>query len=557
MVHVTRRTVVAATPLLAAAGAAHAKASALARGTFTHGVASGDPTASAVILWTRFTPTSPGAATVRWEIADDEKFQHVRAHGEATASPLDDYCIKVDARGLAAGRRYFYRFVSAGDPSPTGLTRTAPSGGVESLSFALFSCANKPFGYFHAYAHAAAREDLDLCIHVGDYIYEYARGMYPSAGETVPGRLIEPANELVALSDYHARYASYRADPVLQELHRTKPFLAVWDDHELANDTWKDGAENHQPATEGAWSVRRVMAAKAYNDWMPIRRQSSLLQIYRRFDWGSLATIVMLDTRLIGRDQQLDWRTALGPVADKGPAALAEAATAFERGPLGDVRRSLLGADQEAWMRRELRRSKSRGVPWQILAQQIVVGKQGFPVNATSLLGDGASERARQFAGIGALVGHLGYGWNLDSWSGYPPARDRFLQSCARDGANALVLSGDSHNAWANNLPGGRDGRPAAIEIGGMSVSSPGFERTFTNVAPGGREQAMVAANPELAWCDVTHRGYAAAKLTATQVDVDWVAFGSITTPVAPTPTITHSSAEATRDHGVGPWHFG
>ena len=150
----------------------------------------------------------------------------------------------------------------------------------------------------------------------------------------------------------------------------------------------------------------------------------------------------------------------------------------------------------------------------------------------------------------------MGYGWNLDSWSGYPPARDRFLQACALDGANALVLSGDSHNAWANNRPGGRDGRPAAIEIAGASVTSPGFERAFSSAAPGAREAAMVAANPELAWCDVTHRGYASAKLTPTRVDVDWFAFESVANPVAAAPTITRSSAEPTRTHGVGPWHF-
>ncbi len=554
MAQVTRRALLGAASLVGAIAPAIAQTR--AQGVFTHGVASGDPTATSVILWTRFVPETPGLATVRWEIADDEQFQQLRAHGEATASTFDDHCVKVDARGLAPGRRYFYRFLSAGDPSPTGLTRTAPRGGVASLSMAVFSCANKPFGYFHAYAHAAGRDDIDICIHTGDYIYEYGRGTYPSAAETIADRVIEPSNEIISFSDYHARYASYRNDPALQELHRTKPFLVIWDDHELANDAWKDGAQNHQPATEGDWSVRRAMAAKAYADWLPIRPQGSLLQIYRRLEWGALATILMLDTRLIGRDRQLDWPSVLEPVLGQGDAATARAISTFGRGPLGDANRSLLGATQEAWMRQELRRSKGRGAPWQVLAQQLVVGKQGFPAAAASLLPDDASARTKQFVATGALANSLGHGWNLDAWSGYPAARERFLQACAVDGANALVLSGDSHNAWANNLPGGRDGRPAAIELAGASVSSPGFERTFRNAAPGAREAAMVGANPELAWCDVSRRGYAVATLTPAQVDVEWLGFDSVATPVATAPTITRSSAPATRGHGVGKWEF-
>ena len=555
MSQVTRRALLISAPL--AAVAAPAAAQTRARGAFTHGVASGDPTVTSVILWTRFVPATPGAARITWEVAEDERFARVRARGEANASALKDHCVKVDARGLAPGRRYFYRFLSAGDASPTGLTRTAPAGGVASLSLAVLSCANKPFGYFHAYAHAAARNDIDLCIHTGDYIYEYPRGTYPGAGEAVAGRSIDPATETVALSDYHARYASYRSDPGLQELHRRTPFLVTWDDHELSNDAWKDGAENHQPATEGEWSVRRAVAAAAYDDWLPIRRQTSLLQIYRRLEWGSLATILMLDSRLIGRDRQLDWRPVLEPVLGRGDAAMAQAINTFGRTQLGDANRSLLGAPQEAWMRREMRRSKARGVTWQVLAQQLVMGKQGFPAAAASLLPDTVSERTKQFVATGALANSQGYGWNLDAWSGYPPARERFLQSCAEDGANALVLSGDSHNAWANNLPGGRDGRPAAIELAGASITSPGFERTFRNAAPGAREAAMVGANAELAWCDVTRRGYAVATLTREKVSVDWLAFESVTTPTAPTPTITKSSAEATRAHGVGKWQFG
>lgn len=554
MVQLNRRALLAGAPLLAMPTPARAQSR--ARGTFTHGVASGDPTASAVMLWTRFVPATPGAATVGWEVADDQAFARVRARGEATASPLRDYCVKVDAGGLAPGRRYFYRFLSAGEPSPTGFTCTAPARGGSALTLALFSCANKPFGYFHAYAHAAARADVDICIHTGDYIYEYQRGVYPNPGEVVPGREIEPATEIISSSDYHARYASYRADPALQELHRTKPMIAVWDDHELANDTWRDGAQNHQP-NEGDWAVRRLAAGQAYDDWLPIRAQRSPLQIYRRLDWGDLATLVMLDTRSIGRDKQLDWRAALTPAAEGGASAMAAAARTLGDGPLADPARTLLGSAQEAWMQQELQRSKARGVTWQVLTQQLVMGKQRFSQAMAAMVDANASVFTKQWAGAGALIGDLGYGWNLDSWSGYPQARARFLQACASHAKNALVLSGDSHNAWANNLPGGRDGRPAAIEIAGAGVTSPGFERTFVGAGPGGREAAMRAANEELAWCDLTHRGYCVAKLTPSRADVEWLGFDSIATPTAPEPKVTRSSAEATRDRGVGAWQFG
>lgn len=552
MLPTTRRALLVAAPLLAATSAR--AATTFSPGAFTHGVASGDPRPTSVILWTRFAPKLESSAQIGWEVADDESFRRVRARGQASASRWDDYCVKVDAGGLLPGRPYFYRFLSASGPSMTGETRTAPAGAVDSLTLALFSCSNKPFGYFHAYAHAAARDDIDLCLHVGDYFYEYERGKYPSADVALPDRTIEPATEIVSLSEYHARYASYRTDAALQEVHRRKPFVTVWDDHELTNDAWMNGAENHQPDTEGDWTVRKTMAAKAYADWMPMRPQESRLKIYRRLDWGTLATLIMLDTRLIGRDRQLDWRTVLGPVASQGNAAILKAATDFANGPLADEKRSLLGAEQEAWMRAEMRRSKGRGATWQVLGQQIVAARQAFPASAASMLPPDASDRSKQFAALGALVGQIGQGWNLDAWSGYPPARQRFLQSCAQDGANALVLSGDSHNAWWTNLPGGKDGRNAAIEMAGGSVTSPGMENTYRSAAAGQRESAFVAANSEIAWCDMTNRGYAVAKLTRTACESEWVAFDSVRTAAMPAPKVTRLRAEATAKHGVGKW---
>ncbi len=557
MTKLTRRALVSAAPLLAAAVAAPARGASAARGAFTHSVASGDPTSSAVILWTRFVPETPTAATIGWEVAEDETFRRIVARGEGTASLFDDYCVKVDARGLAPGRSYAFRFSSASGFSPTGLTRTAPAGAAQSLTMAVFSCSNYGFGHFPAYGHAAKNPDIDLCVHTGDYIYEYGIGGYPSLADTAPGRVIDPATEIVSLSDYHRRYAGYRLDPDLQELHRVKPFMAIWDDHELANDAWRDGAQNHQPDTEGSWVVRRAMAAKAYADWLPIRRQADLLHIYRTLHWGDLASIILLDTRLIGRDQQLDWRAALTPAMDQGEAAVAAAAQKFMRDEISAPSRTLLGQAQEDWMRAQLQRSKARGVTWQVLGQQLVMGHQSLAADMPSLLPDTANDWQRRWATTGAGLGRAGLSWNLDSWGGYEAARGRFLQACATDANNAIVLSGDSHNGWANNLPGGRDGRPAAVEMAGLSVSSGGMERAFSKGEPGARERAMLAANRELAWCDVTHRGYSTVKLTRAAAEVDWIAFENVATRDAPVASITKSRAEATRAHGVGAWQFG
>jgi alkaline phosphatase D len=553
MLNISRRGLLVAAPFIAAPSVA--RASALAKGKFTHGVASGDPTSSAVILWTRLVPTGTEKA-ISWEIAEDEAFAKIAARGQAEANAFDDFCVKVDAQGLKPGRRYFYRFLAGDGASPTGLTRTAPAGDAPSLKFALFSCSSKPWGYFRAYQNAASREDIDVCFHVGDYLYEYAPGNYPSAAQAVPGRLIAPDHETVSPSDYHARYASYREDPDLQEIHRTKPFLAVWDDHELTNDAWMDGAQNHQPETEGPWSARKVVAAKAYHDWMPIRRQDSWTKIYRRFEWGTLASILMLDTRLIGREQQLDWAQAVGPAADKGTDAIAAAAMAFAKGKLADPRRTLMGPAQEQWMRAELKRSKARGATWQVLAQQLVIAEQIMPPNIATMLAPGASERNQKRAALGTGLGQMGLGWNLDAWTGYPAARARFLAACAQDGVNALTLGGDSHNTWFNNLPGGKQGRPAALEIAGGSVTSPGMESNFPNAPAGGREAALREANQGLAFCDASHRGYATATLTRAGVESEWVAFDNVRAADAPVVSITKGAAEATRVHGPSPWKF-
>lgn len=544
---IKRRSFLAASTLAVAAPRA-ALGQTRSRGVFTHGVASGDPLPDSIVIWTRFT-----GETVGWEVAEDEAFSRVVQSGQARASFANDYCVKVDVRGLAPGRRYFYRFLSATDSTVIGQTRTAPAGAIEQLKIGLFSCSNMPFGYFHAYGHAAARDDIDLVLHVGDYIYETPRGSYPSETEAVPGRVIDPVSETASLSDYYQRYASYHTDANLLELRRTKPISSVWDDHELVNNAWRNGAPNHNAPYEGDYQIRIAAAAKAYFDWMPIRRPGPL-QLYRHLDWGDLARIVLLDARYIGRDEQIDYRNTLAPQLAQGGAEARAAAEAFRVNVLGAPTRSMLGAAQEQWFARTLASSKQRGQTWQVVAQQIVVGDQFAPAETTRLFSESLSAGSRQWFTSGVEMAALGLAWNTDAWAGYPAARQRFLDACAQHANNAVVLGGDSHNCWVNNLAAPGGGRLAALEFATGSVTSPGFERSLTEAGAGEREALFRAANPHMAWCDLTNRGYARLNFTRDGCETDWHAFNSVRAPQAPAPIVTRMSAAASASGGPGAW---
>jgi alkaline phosphatase D len=527
----------------------------LSRGAFTHGVASGDPLPDRVMLWTRFVSAQEGR--VGWEVAEDENFSNVVARGAAEARFANDFCVKADARGLQPGRHYFYRFLSASGPSVTGVTRTAPTGPVESLTIALMSCSNYGFGYFHAYGDAAANEDVDLVLHVGDYIYEVPRDAYPRTEDTVPGRIIDPVNETVTLADYYQRYASYHTDADLLELRRLKPMSVIWDDHELANDTWRDGAQAHNADYEGPFHDRIAAAAKAFYDWMPIRRPGAdNLRIYRSLDWGDLARILLLDTRFIGRDRQLDYRTRLNPAMAEDGADVPALAAAFKRDVLDDPTRTMMGSTQEQWFADALAQSKAAGQTWQIVAQQVVMGDQWAPPEIMDLFPADATAGSRQWFSAGARMSSLGLPWNLDNWNGYPAARARFLEACAANAVNALVLGGDSHNCWVNNLQAANSNRLAAIEFAAGSITSPGFERSLSAAGAGEREATMRAANDHLAWCDITNRGYALMKFTRAACEAEWRAYSPedlrSSAPVAP--RITRMSAAASSAGGPGGW---
>ena len=479
-----------------------------ARG-FSHGVASGEPSQNSVLLWTRF--VGRGETRLAAELADNESFDRVIPGGEAVASPRGDYTAKVVVNDLAPNRWYFYRFRAPdGTTSPVGRTRTLPDGPVGRFALGLFSCSNIGFGWFNAYGHAAGRSDLDLIVHVGDFYYEYQRGDYPSVAESVAGRLIRADHDAIDLTDYRLRHAAYRADPDLRRLMQNFPWVAMWDDHESANDSWMGGAENHHPKAEGPWDARKAASVRAYREWMPVSDAT-----YEEYRIGDLATIFRPETRLTGRTHQL-WLE--GEV--KGKPDLEARIKAFRDGPWSDPSHSMMGADQEKKLADGFRRSTAAGVRWQVLAQETVMGRTLLPKQATGWLGPHPSQSARASTEIGLIAASLGLPFWFDNWDGYPAARSRLLRSAQEASANLIVLSGDSHNAWGFDLDEG--GKPAGVEFAGQSVTSPGYEADLAQVNSRDLERAFMERNPLLKWANLDRRGYVSVELTPDRATGEW-----------------------------------
>jgi len=472
-----------------------AMGSLLAASGFTHGVASGEPDADSVLLWTRF--VAEGDVGLRVEVARDVGFSRIVSGGETTAEVRRDCTARITVRGLEPGRWCFYRFITPdGSMGVTGRTRTLPVGDVSKFGIGLFSCSNLGFGWFNAYAHACERGDLDVIVHVGDYIYEYHIGSYPDTKSLISGRHIEPAYETVSLADYRLRYASYRLDPDLQRLHQFYPMIAQWDGHEFTNDDWKDGAENHQPSTEGEWSARKIAAERAYRDWMPVGDAN-----WRDYQIGSLATLFKLETRISGRSAPPDLEGAL-----KGREDLAKALADFRDGTLKSSDRTLLGTDQENWLRERLRRSTAAKTRWQVLAQQVLMGEIIMPQESAKWIWPDSPEYVRRRLRVGLAAARAGLPYNLDSWGGFPAARQRLLKDAADANANLIVLAGDTHNAWAQNLS--LEKQRAGVEFVTLSVSSSGLEYDLPGIDPLDIARAVTANNVGLAYLDASRRGY-------------------------------------------------
>jgi len=508
---------------------------------FNYGVASGDPLADRVILWTHAKfAGSDSTVNLVYEVASDASFSQVVTRGSATATPETGHTVKVDASGLKPGTAYYFRFLHDSTPSPVGMTRTLPQA-ASSLKLAVLSCSNYPTGFFNVYAEVA-KSDAEFAIHLGDYIYEYDAKGYASSSAASLGRLSVPANELFSISDYRARHAQYKSDPDSKNLHARVPMIAVWDDHEIANDAYNGGAENHTEATEGAWTARKQAALQAYHEWMPIRTGADKGTIYRRFDFGSLVSLHMLDTRLIGRDKQIDITDLAGA---KGPSAQASASAAFS-----SPTRQMLGTTQLSWLQNGLATSTAT---WQVLGQQVLMARMEFPVSILTALNTTDTSAAAQAAGQQAITDYLTakntppaartpvqtallnpvsnplLGYNLDAWDGYLAARETILGTVASLRKRLVVLAGDTHNAWHSDLTlkGLANPATAGVKVGEEfatpSVSSPGLEAYLATLQPAQIKGIFESVVEDLNWMDASRRGYLKMTFTTTAAKGEWV----------------------------------
>lgn len=512
---------------------------------FLHGVASGDPLQTQVIIWTRVTPADSSARLeVQWEVAKDAEFKHITATGKVLTTAAQDFTVKVDVTGLAAGQVYFYRFKSASTYSTTGQTKTLAAQ-VQSVQFAVCSCSNYPAGYFHVYKEMA-KQDVDAVIHLGDYIYEYGMGGYATEEAVAMGRTLADDNnaEIIRLDDYRKRYALYRLDQDLQAAHQRHPFIVIWDDHELANDTWEKGAENHQSDTEGDFLERKLAALAAYFEWMPIRPiDDQHIKIYRQFDFGTLVQLTMLDTRIIARNVQLDYAnymTATGLDIAK-----------FQADLINPVR-SLMGVEQRNWLLQKLQQSTAT---WNVLGQQILMSKMFVPAELLMSLAEitagnpspeTLSKITTQITELLKIKARMDAGdptvspvekarlavtapYNLDAWDGYFAEREILYGTLAQLKKKVVVLAGDTHNAWASDLSS-KDGVLVGVELATSSVSSPGLEKYLSIPMQQLQafEFAFTSLIDELNYCNLNQRGYLKVRFTAEQVQADWIFVDSI-----------------------------
>ncbi|MGD9481882.1 alkaline phosphatase D family protein [Streptomyces sp. TRM70308] len=506
------------------AAGAPARAAAAAHPAFHHGVASGDPLPDGVLLWTRVTPepaATPGsglgpALEVAWEVAEDAAFTRVAARGAVRTDAAADHTVKADVRGLRPDTAYHYRFTAGGTRSPAGRTRTAPAADATpgNLRLGAVSCSNWEAGYFAAYRHLADRRDLHAVLHLGDYLYEYPAGSYGTRGRTV--RPHEPAHEITTLADYRVRHAQYKTDPDLRALHAAHPVIAIWDDHEFANNAWSGGAENHTPGAEGSWADRVTAAKRAYFEWMPVRPSVSG-STYRHLRFGTLADLHLLDLRSF-RDQQ-------APAGD---------------GSVDDPARTLTGRAQLDWLKAGLASSRTR---WHLVGTSVMISPLAFGSVPAYLL--------RPLAELLGLPGG-GLAPNTDQWDGYTDDRRELLAHLRTHGIdNTVFLTGDIHMAWANDVPVEAGTYPlsptAATEFVVTSVTSDNVddylrvpEGTTTPVA----SAALRAANRHARWVDTDAHGYGVLDVTAERTQMDFYRLSDRTRPDA---TSEHARSYRTR----------
>ncbi|KAJ3370014.1 hypothetical protein GGF31_004865 [Allomyces arbusculus] len=468
---------------------------------FLHGVASGDPVADAVIIWTRVTPAAGNApvAVVQYQVATDSAFASIVKRGVVVTSEDVGHSVKVDVHGLNPATTYYYRFMANDEVSPVGRTKTLASNTADlaSLNLAVVSCANMQHGYYHAYEAIAKRNDIDIVLALGDYIYEYDKnGLPPVGGELPASRNPIPDKNLANITDYRTRYAQYKTDPQLQLLHAQKPWIVVWDDHEFANDAWMGGAENQNVTRDGPWDARKVAAMRAFHENIPIRpshAHGDEYRVYRSFQIGNLVDLLMLDTRIDGRTQQ-----------GVGDNAL----------------RKIMGAEQEQWLHSSLKSSKAK---WRIIGNQIMFATLPEKIDPSRLP-----------AGlpISAVTNINSY----DTWNGYPTPRKALLDVLYQNKINnTVMLTGDFHGSVASDIPADGSGIPkpnapsVMTEFVGPSITSasPAQDSAILNEY---LKPLVGAINPSAKWADLYRHGYMFVAITPAKVRVEYTYVKSVKT---------------------------
>lgn len=534
--HITRRTTLGSLAAGAAALTLPNRARAANDGPFRHGVASGDPDATSIVLWTR--ATTSGEVTLIGEVAEDLAFTRITARTQITTGQDRDHTAKWLARGLQPGQTYYYRFRLNSEASPVGRARTLPQGRLDRLGIALASCSNYAFGHFNAYEAIAHDPAVDFVLHTGDYIYEYGQDGWGDAAARSLSRRHEPAHEIVSLSDYRRRHAQYKTDAGSQAMHAAHTFMACWDDHESANNPWTSGAQNHQSDREGDWEARREASIRAYFEWMPVREPEWLdrpgitrSQFWRSYSFGDLATLVTLETRHTARAEQIDYAQLGDKIADPGAVAR------FRRDVLGAPDRRMISAECEVDLSHSLRQSVAGGQPWRLIGNAIPIARTDVPdVVALGILPDPDAPGAPYTPGTLsnaktlATKGRAGLPFYPDTWDGYPWARERLYDLSRDAGAGDLVfLTGDSHSFWANGLKDAA-GRSAGIELGTAGITSPGdfVESGFGDTLSRALDQAFSDHIPEVTWTDNMHQGYVRLDLHRNEAEATFIAVDTV-----------------------------
>jgi len=516
---------------------------------FLHGVASGDPLADRVVLWTRVTTDAP--VQVDWRIWPWGQARPARPTGRVTADADRDFTVKIDAAGLQPGRDYAFDFAVGDVVSATGRCRSLPVGATEEVVVAVASCQLHPGGLFNAYAAMAEMERLDAVVHLGDYIYEYGAGPgdYGMTTGAALSRIPQPPHEIVTLADYRLRHAQYKSDPDLQAAHARAAFICVWDDHEVTNDGWLNGAENHQPDTEGDWATRKAAAIRAYAEWMPIREPQGGLTdaIFRSFRFGDLMALHMVETRLTARAEQLDYARDV-TVVDGAPDL-----AAFEA-KRNDPSRDLLGEPQRAWLSESL--AQHRDAAWQVIGNQVVMARVAGP-DVTAVASPAqidaalAGLPAEVAAGLRQIIPLFkdGLPFNLDSWDGYPVARERLYAQFAEAGVQPIVLAGDSHAFWVNELKDASGARRGA-EFGTSSISSPSPGDAVGAIPLG---PLLDQANPEVVHCDQKAKGFLTLTVTRNAATAELMSVSTILAKPFETRSLGRWRVEKTADGITAP----